>query len=129
MNTNNSTLSNPIYLGASPVLIKLAKELRKKMTPVERLLWKRLKKKQLAEFKFRRQHPILNYIVDFYCYSKKLVIEVDGGYHNQLHQQEQDAERSQGLATHGIKIIRFTNEEVENNIDTVIKQIEEYLRR
>ena len=123
----NKTLESPIYLGASTTLFSLAKELRKNMTLAEKLLWKKIKTKQIHGLKFRRQHPILRFIVDFYCHEKRLVIEVDGGYHQEMEQQEYDLGRSQELEQFGIRVIRFKNYEIEEDIDFVIRKIEGFL--
>ena len=80
----------PIYFGAGPERVRIAGDLRKSMTPAEKVLWKRLRNRQLKGFRFRRQHPMKDFIVDFFCYDAMLVIEVDGEVHNETHQQERD---------------------------------------
>ena len=92
------------------------------MTEAESALWKYLKGNGLGH-KFLRQHIIGDYIVDFLCRDKMLVIEVDGGYHSERTQQEDDAVRQQWLESIGYKVIRFTNEEVILNIDSTIQTI------
>ena len=82
-----------------------------------------LRTNQLKGHKFRRQHPISLFISDFYCHQLKLIIEVDGEYHNAPEQIKIDDERTQVLQDNGMKIIRFTNCEIENNIGKVITQI------
>lgn len=99
-----------------------AKENRKNPTEAENILWQALRGDQL-EAKFRRQHLIGDYIVDFVCLTKALVIEVDGGYHNDKQQVELDEERTLWLNQKGYKVIRFTNEEVIGNLDEVLKSI------
>ena len=99
----------------------LAKELRKKGTPAERALWEHLRGRHLSGLKFRRQHPITTYIVDFCCKELKLIIEIDGKIH--LKQKEQDAYREEWLKAHGYEIIRFTNEQVLNNTHEVLQKI------
>ena len=111
-----------MFYGASSYLFEYAKRLRETPTKAESLLWNMLNKKQLGS-KFRRQHPIYKYIADFYCHELKLVIEVDGDYHNE--QKEYDKYRSNDLIEFGIKVIRFTNEQVENQISNVILKIKE----
>ena len=113
-----------MFYGASPDIFKKAYELRQKLTPSEEILWKGLKGKQLG-VKFRRQHPIHNYIADFYCHEKKLVIEVDGGYHLEPEQKENDKLRSEQINELGVSIIRFTNEEVLTNIEHIITKIKQ----
>lgn len=119
------------YQTARPSVYKLLKELqkerKKQTTEAERILWESLKTKQLGE-KFRRQHIIDEFIVDFVCLSKKLIIEVDGGYHNNPNQKEADNLRTQILNDFGYKVIRFTNEEVIGTIDSVVKIIASALK-
>lgn len=107
-------------------LLARAKEMRKNPTKAESLLWNALRTKKL-EYKFRQQHPIDNYIVDFVCLSKKLIIEVDGGIHQ--YQLEKDDERELLLKEKkGFKILRFTNDEIINNLQKVISEIEAVLK-
>jgi len=100
------------------------KELRKSLTPQELKLWFYLKGKNLG-VKFRRQHGIGPYIVDFYCKEKNLVIEVDGLEH--LRAKEYDEERNQYMETLGIKVLRFWNNEIDKNMEGVLKKIKEHL--
>jgi len=112
-----------MWKGAGSELFKRAEKLRERMTKAEVRLWEELENSQLDGYKFRRQHPIHKFIVDFYCHKLKLIIEVDGKYHESEGQKNTDLERSELLTFQGIKIIRFTNEEVFNNINLVLKQI------
>ena len=98
-----------------------AKELRKKMTPAEAMLWKRLKTNKLGGIHFRRQQVILGYIVDFYCHAVGLIIEVDGKIHE--YQKVKDAQRQQNLCREGYEIMRLKNQEIENNIEKVLLKI------
>ena len=107
-------------------LIEEAKRMRKEPTEAEAALWELLRDKKLGD-KFRRQHLIDDFIVDFVCLSKNLVIEVDGGYHNDLTQKEYDEQRTLFLNEKGFKVIRFTNEEVLGNTEAVLKEIKEEL--
>lgn len=109
-----------MFFGAQPDLFVKAKKLRVKMTEPEWVLWNRLRENQLG-VRFKPQHPIDIFIADFYCHSIKLVIEVDGGIHEL--QKEYDAGRTNELKNHGITIIRFSNDEVLNHIEKVIKSI------
>jgi very-short-patch-repair endonuclease len=111
-----------------PEMLGKAKELRKNMTSAENLLWQKLRRKEVMGARFRRQHPINRFIADFYCHQAKLVIEVDGPYHNEDDQQLYDDGRSKELKDFGIEIIRFTNDEVEANIDKVIEKIKEKIK-
>ena len=118
----------PFYFGAGPELMRIAGDLRKSMTPAKKVLWERLRKRQVKGFRFRRQHPLKDFIVDFFCYDAMLVIEVDGAVHFETSQKERDEQRTIILKRLGIKEIRFTNEEVINHIDQVIKSIESTLK-
>lgn len=102
-------------------MIATARAIRTSSTDVENLLWKQLRRKQLARLKFRRQQPIDNYIVDFVCFEKRVVIEVDGGQH--ASERDKDAERDEYLIRNGFKVLRFWNNEVLQNIDGVLEVI------
>jgi very-short-patch-repair endonuclease len=119
----------PIYFGAGPELLKLAGELRKSMTPAEKILWQKLRNKNVKGYRFRRQHPIKVFIADFFCYEAMLVIEVDGEIHTQARQSERDHERTQVLKELGIQELRFSNQEVFENIEKVIHRIETVLTK
>lgn len=114
------------YETARPSTYKLLKELKNQnkqnSTISEGILWERLRNKNI-KYKFRRQHIIDIFIADFVCLEKKLIIEVDGGYHNTLEQKEADEIRTQILNEIGFKVIRFTNEQVIGDIDNVINRI------
>lgn len=112
------------YFGASEEIIKRARILRKTMTKAEIKLWNYLNKNQINNIRFRRQHPIAKFIVDFYSHQLKLVIEIDGSIHNEEIQQERDENRTYELEKLGLKVIRFENSKVLNNISEVLKQIE-----
>ena len=107
-------------------LIEEAKRMRKEPTDAEAALWELLRDKKLGD-KFRRQHLIDDFIVDFVCLSKNLVIEVDGGYHNDPTQKEYDQQRTLYLNEKGFKVIRFTNEEVLGNTEAVLTKIKDIL--
>jgi len=119
-----STLKNSAFhLPYNPNLVARAKELRKNMTPAERKLWFDF----LRNFQFRvyRQRPIDNFIVDFYCAALKLVIEVDGNSHFTDDGQIYDQARTEKLAQYGLRVIRFTNQDVMNNFEAVCQQIQQ----
>lgn len=99
-----------------------ARELRKRQTKPEELLWLRLKNRQLCNLKFRRQHPILNYIVDFYCHEKRFVIELDGRSHDQR-TLGYDLKRQANLEKSGLRVERFTNDEIICQIEDVLNMI------
>lgn len=103
------------------------KELRNNSTRAEYILWFYLKDKKLNNVKFRRQHSIDHYILDFYCPSKKLAIEVDGGYHLLEDQKQYDKVRDSYLKRYGIQVIRFENELIYHHIDDVLKEISYHL--
>ena len=107
-------------------LIEEAKRMRKEPTDAEAALWELLRDKKLGD-KFRRQHLIDDFIVDFVCLSKNLVIEVDGGYHNDPTQKEYDQQRTLYLNEKGFKVIRFTNEELLGNTEAVLTKIKDIL--
>ena len=98
-----------------------AKELRQIMTPSEQTLWQRLRAGRLKRYHFRRQQIIDHYIVDFYCHQAALVVEVDGGIH--LEQEEYDHNRDNYLHQLGLRVLRFTNQEVACNLDGVLTAI------
>ncbi|MBN1563869.1 MAG: DUF559 domain-containing protein [Anaerolineae bacterium] len=108
-----------------PVMRDAARELRNEQTPAEKRLWARLRKQQVAGFKFRRQQSIGRYIVDFYCSDARLIIEVDGSIHDEM--QEQDQDRQDVLEHLGYRVLRFTNEDVVTALDGVIETIAEAL--
>ena len=97
------------------------KELRRNMTPTEKILWQKLRHNRLNGFQFRRQQIIDGYIVDFYCHAKALVVEVDGDIHDQ--QVEYDNERDAHLISRGFRVLRFTNEAINQNLTTVLQKI------
>jgi very-short-patch-repair endonuclease len=105
-----------------PNLLHLAHELRINQTTAESILWRALRNRNF-KYKFRRQHPILRYIVDFYCPQAKLCVEIDGSTHYESGQEYSDAVRTADLEQHGCKVIRFTNYDVCNNIDAVVEEI------
>jgi very-short-patch-repair endonuclease len=115
------------YFGASEEIIKRARVLRKTMTVAETKLWQYLQNNQFHGLKFRRQHPINRFIVDFYCHTLKLVIEIDGGVHLQEIQHERDVNRTYELNELGLKVIRFENKIVMTNIAGVLQGIEKYM--
>ena len=101
--------------------------LRKNMTEAELVLWKVLKGKKLCGKKFRRQHSIGLYIADFYCPLAKLIVELDGQHHNTPEGNEKDMDRDEHLELMNIKVLRFENKEVLENLTQVIKTIKKYL--
>jgi very-short-patch-repair endonuclease len=105
----------------NPEQSEWARSLRQRETKSESLLWAVLRGSQLNGLKFRRQHPIGPYFADFACVSRRLVIEIDGGYHDAV--GEADLNREAYLHAHGWKVIRFSTEEVENDVELVARAI------
>jgi len=125
-NSNSTPLEymgrHNMYYGANPKLFELAEELRARMTQAEEILWNIIKINEW-HLKFRRQHPIANYIADFYCHNVKLVIELDGGYHENKEVKIYDDTRENNLKEYGIAVLRFKNEEILHNIEEVLTKI------
>ncbi len=107
-------------------MIAKRKELRNNPTHAEVFLWQKIKQSQLG-YKFRRQHSIGPFILDFYCPNKKLAIELDGSQHYSDEGLEYDAKRTDYLKSHGMRVLRFSNLDVENNMNGVLMKIEEEL--
>jgi very-short-patch-repair endonuclease len=110
-------------LGDMPDLVGLSRNLRKNQTDAENKLWRHLRGKQLEGLRFRRQHPIGRYIVDFVCLEKRLVLEIDGGQHGEEKGQIKDKERDQCLRSEGYQVLRFWNNEVLTNLEGVMDMI------
>jgi very-short-patch-repair endonuclease len=110
------------YEYASDFLVDRARELRQRMTRAEAALWQALRRKPWG-IKFRRQHPVGAYILDFYCNSASLAIEIDGSYHEGTEQMEADTSRSLALRDRSIHIVRFTNDEVLADLPRVLEAI------
>ncbi len=106
-------------------LTNFSRNNRKKQTDVEILLWQKLRNRQLAGYKFHRQYPVDNYILDFYCLEKKLAIELDGSQH--VVQKQYDEKRTADLQKYGIEIMRFWDNEALQNIEGVLERIVEKL--
>ncbi|MBK9120613.1 MAG: endonuclease domain-containing protein [Phycisphaerales bacterium] len=104
-----------------PELTARARCLRRAAPFPERLLWNRLRAKQVGGLKFRRQHPIGRYIADFYCAAAGLVIELDGMSHDD--REEYDAERTRFIESQGLRVVRFTDDDVIQNVEGVVSRI------
>ncbi|MGW8185234.1 MAG: endonuclease domain-containing protein [Candidatus Moraniibacteriota bacterium] len=105
---------------------KIRRILRKNPTPQEIILWSRIRRNQMG-YKFRRQHSFGNYVVDFYCKERLLIIEIDGWQHGDEFSGEKEKERTKYLKSKGFKVLRFWNNEINNNLESVILRIGEYL--
>ena len=107
--------------------IAFARELREKQTEAERALWEKLRSKQLEGVKFRRQQPIGPYIVDLASFERKLIIEIDGGQHNEKEVRQRDEARTRWLEERGYQVLRFWDNEVLTNMEGVLERISEAL--
>ena len=121
-----NTNEKPMHFGAKKSTFDKADSSRKNMTDAEKVLWQNLKGKQVLGLRFRRQHPIGQFIVDFYCHKTKLIIEVDGEIHQNILNKEYDDERTYELNLLGLHVIRFTNSQVLNQTKSVVKIIKDY---
>src|SRR5689334_2837430 len=116
-----------MFYGAGPLIFQRAEELRKNMTSAEKIIWQHVHANEW-KLKFRRQHPILNFVVDFYCHPIKLVIEIDGDIHGNEEVKKNDALREKTLRNLGLHVIRFKNEEVYMNSNDVLKKVDTTIR-
>ena len=119
----------PMYFGATPDIFKKAKELRRYETEAEKMLWSKLYKNQMMGLQFRRQHPINRFIADFYCARIKLVIEVDGSIYELPETKVYDIGRSEIFNDFGITVIRFSNDQIIDDIESVIQIIEKNVKK
>ena len=119
-------MNTRMHAGASRGLYQRARELRNHATNAEDILWGYLRTKPPG-YKFRRQHPYAIYILDFYCHKKKLVIEVDGNIHEHEEVQAADLLRQRVLEADGLRVIRFTNEQIKSGLDSAVRIIEKEL--
>jgi very-short-patch-repair endonuclease len=117
MPVNNIVIGQKI----SREMDKRARELRRNLTPAEKMLWRELRTNKFHGIHFRRQQIIERFIVDFYCHKFALIMEIDGGIHEI--QREHDAERETYLKNRGLRILRFSNEDVINNLPAVLQKI------
>ncbi|MBP7735134.1 MAG: endonuclease domain-containing protein [Spirochaetes bacterium] len=115
----NKGIKTPDYV------VQLARDMRNNMTDSERLLWERLKSKKVGGYKFRCQHPIYRYILDFYSDEKLLAVELDGDIHKE--RKDYDDYRDEFMKSLGIRTLRFRNDEVMNDLDAVIDEIKKRL--
>ncbi len=118
-----------MFYNAKPIIFERAKAMRENMTQAERAVCEILKEKKILGLRFKPQHPIDIFIADFYCHQLKLVIEIDGGIHKSVDQREYDIGREAELENWGIKVIRFTNDEVEKDIEQVKREIEQICKK
>ena len=105
--------------------IEKSRVLRKNMTPQERKLWCIIRNRQFFGYRFRRQFPLGQYIVDFICREKKIIIEIDGGQHNEIKNIQYDKNRTEYLISEGYKVLRFWNNDIDKNIGGVYEKLKE----
>lgn len=111
-----------------PPLLKRARSLRQRITKSEEIFWKRVRNSQISGLKFRRQVPIHGLVVDFACFSHRLVVEIDGGIHSLSEVQERDQDREAKLKRFGYQVIRFSDRAIFEELETVVGLIEDYVR-
>ena len=116
------------FYKAKEGVIDFSRKLRKRMTPGEKILWKKLRRKKIKGVRIRRQHPIEYYIADFYCPSENLIIELDGQHHFTPEGIAKDLDRDNHLKMMNIKVLRFENKVVLNNLSQVLKTIKEHFK-
>ncbi|MGV3724757.1 MAG: endonuclease domain-containing protein [Actinomycetota bacterium] len=124
---DNDDNPSPHLPPASSEMVQAARDLRRRQTPAEAALWERLRANRLRGRKFRRQHPVGVFVLDFFCDAARLVIELDGGIHLESEQRLRDVERQLVLETLGLTVLRFRNEEVLHNVDGVLARTEAHL--
>lgn len=116
--------TTPLVRGTTPEIQQAARKLRRQLTPAEHQLWEAIRKRQVAGLRFRCQHPVGLFILDFYCPALKLVVEVDGGIHDTEEQALRDEARTAHLEGYGYHVLRFRNEEVLQDLSRVLRRIE-----
>jgi very-short-patch-repair endonuclease len=116
-------MTNGLHKGAPAKHFYFSRENRKISTEAEEILWASLKSRKLHGYKFRRQHPISDFIADFYCHECKLILELDGEYHNAIEQTKYDEGRTHELLELKIRVLRFKNNEVLEKLDYVLEVI------
>jgi very-short-patch-repair endonuclease len=114
-----------LHNGATGKLYQYGRELRQELTQAEKMLWAELRSRKLNGLKFRRQHPIDKFVLDFYCHERKLAIELDGSIHDVKVNKDYDEARTVMLEGLGIYTLRFRNDEIVNNMGSVLQKINE----
>ncbi len=118
------TIDKTMFYGATPLIFERAKAMRLNPTEAEKMLWNVLSNKHMLGLRFKSQHPISQFVADFYCHKIKLVVEVDGGIHTNIENKERDEGRNFDMERFGITTLRFTNTEVLKDIEKVKITIE-----
>ncbi len=128
MNSDDTDLEDMnMFFGAEYYTFRNAHHNKQNMTPAEKIFWEAVKDNQLG-FKVRRQHPIGNYIADFYCHKYKLVIELDGAYHLDKNQKKYDAFRTLEMQRFNVSVLRISNDMVVNNLEMAIDQVLDFIK-
>jgi very-short-patch-repair endonuclease len=117
-----------LYHGAGGKLFEFGRDLRQRSTEAEKVLWGYLRNRKFYGLKFRRQHPIDEFVADFYCHEKKLIIELDGSIHEIEQNAQYDKARTNDLSELGIHVFRFTNSEVIHKISFVLDELKKFLQ-
>ncbi len=117
----------PWMRGRTEQILEASRRLRSEMTPAETVLWNALRKEGIPGIRFRRQHAIGRFVLDFYCPAERLAVEVDGGVHDEPDQAEYDRARTEALSQLGIRVLRVRNEEVMRDLESVIERIKSTL--
>ena len=112
-----------MWKGATPEIFRRAEVLRNNPTIAEQILWAELQSEPFKKYHFRRQHPIQHFIADFYSHQLRLIIEVDGDYHENVEQQTKDQLRTDLLEFQGLSVIRFTNDQIMQDLEYVLDTI------
>jgi|WetSurMetagenome_2_1015567.scaffolds.fasta_scaffold64066_1 very-short-patch-repair endonuclease len=129
LNTRDPNPSGVVFLQhVNDFKLEQARVLRKEMTPAERIFWERVRRNKILGLQFRRQQPIEGFIADFYCNAARCVIEIDGGVHEVLKQRKIDEHRRKVFESRGLAEIRFTNKDILDDIEKVIRNLEEFLK-
>ncbi len=120
-------MKKPFHAEAKVSTFENARELKKNLTPAEAILWDALRARKLNGLKFRRQHPVLTFVLDFYCHERRLCIELDGGIHMLRESKLSDDARTAILQSMNISVKRFTNEQVISDLKSVLTEIQKLL--
>lgn len=121
-------MQQSMFYGSSPIIFENAKRLRNQPTPSEIVFWNLLKQ-YFPNYRFKRQHPVSQYIADFYCHKLKLVIEIDGGIHLSEEAKNNDKLRDEFMQSLSLNIVRFPNEEVCKNSEMVIEKLRDLIEK
>lgn len=127
--SDKPTYNENLFKGAPSSKFEYARQLRKQLTEAEEKLWQHIRNRKVNGAKFRRQHALKHYVLDFYCHEAKLAIEIDGGIHSEKENLSYDKNRTNVLEELDIKVIRFTNEQVMKDLGRVLNEIEKALKR